>query len=378
MNTKLVLKAIFVLLFLIFTISINACSPVQPKPTLIYTRTDTLQLPDIWGYKDGKTWKIADGWSPTVSGHEMIYANKGPETGSVTNLYLRDHALGLTMLYTTAGSGMFGTELGYDVKMDKGMPIFSPDGKYVAYVMGSEKLGYHTLCVKFGTSPSESYWLQVPFFSSGNLLSQNIPSIDSISWNPNIYTIEKSQLVVGMHWSNYPDDKQTYIVTLTAGKRLADAFKTEFFQIPFNGTNPKFYPDGKKILFEMPNSDYPDGVSMFTYDIATGGADGPMAGKDAVFSPDGKQIAFVGYHEVDGEFITAIFLINLDNTGYRRLTIGPDEDPAWSSDSQEIAFVRYFDNSKRIIIINIATEIGMQISDNNLTGFDEEKPLFVP
>src|SRR5258708_73518 len=71
---------------------------------------------------------------------------------------------------------------------------------------------------------------------------------------------------------------------------------------------------------------------------------------EPAWSPNGRQIAFVS----DRELSPAIYVMNADGSGQRRLTYGSsdDEGPAWSPDSQRIAFSRIVFRDSNIYVMN--------------------------
>jgi Tol biopolymer transport system component len=93
----------------------------------------------------------------------------------------------------------------------------------------------------------------------------------------------------------------------------------------------------------------PDGTHQIRLAQTNFGYYVPYAGPyDAAWSPDGKRIAFVrGFAEQQaygGPFHprAAIYVINVDTTGLRRLTkVRPKVvtmNPAWAPDGRKIAF----------------------------------------
>jgi TolB protein len=65
--------------------------------------------------------------------------------------------------------------------------------------------------------------------------------------------------------------------------------------------------------------------------------DGSAIDSWPVWSPDGKQIAFVSNRDRNFE----IYLMNADGTNLKNLTnhSGQDTSPAWSPDGKKIAFI---------------------------------------
>ena len=80
-----------------------------------------------------------------------------------------------------------------------------------------------------------------------------------------------------------------------------------------------------------------DGGALTRLTDAGGMVDVPIA-----YSPDGAQIAFgrTSFHDCSGK--SAIYVVNVDGTGLRRITPWGfcDDDGSWSPDGTRIAFVR--------------------------------------
>ena len=113
-------------------------------------------------------------------------------------------------------------------------------------------------------------------------------------------------------------------------------------------------PDGKQLLFSSTRStDFPRNYQLYTVPVAGGRVHhvGVSEGKEAVFSPDGKHIAYVrgpgtwyrkGYR---GSSNDDIWICDADGSHNTRLTDfdGQDDSPMWSPDGQYIYYVsEYF------------------------------------
>ena len=106
--------------------------------------------------------------------------------------------------------------------------------------------------------------------------------------------------------------------------------------------------DGTRLVYSAGRSG-----SFAVYTVAADGS-GPKrlaSGARAVWSPDGKRIAFNGL----GDGAQAdVFVIDADGTNQRRLTDSPAHDywPAWSPDGRRIAFVSHRDGGPDIYVMN--------------------------
>ncbi|HLK60526.1 MAG TPA: hypothetical protein VKU00_28450 [Chthonomonadaceae bacterium] len=105
------------------------------------------------------------------------------------------------------------------------------------------------------------------------------------------------------------------------------------------GVAPTWFPDGKRLLFSpLPSAgDAPDMKSM--------DADGTnvksqnVKGLGAIFSPDGKHIAFTS----NGNDRPNIFVMDADGKNVTQLTKDPDTlalGPVWTKDGKHILFTR--------------------------------------
>ena len=107
-------------------------------------------------------------------------------------------------------------------------------------------------------------------------------------------------------------------------------------------------PDGRALAFTATAAD--GRCTLWLQPVAGGARDGPARALAACapmftpsldWSPDGRWLAFSA--EADGA--GGLFLVAPDGSGLRRLTTAPpaalaDHQPAWSPDSQRLAFVR--------------------------------------
>lgn len=211
---------------------------------------------------------------------------------------------------------------------------------------------------------------------------------DCITWKiKKIITFPEGYSPVGMDW--HPETKKICFTmnTMKGNKSFTNLFTFDiytkeikqltFFEgnTPWGVTNPKFSPDGTKIVFEthknVQKGDLGPPISIFI--INTDGTDlheifgdkhwgggepswsldgkqivfvscAPSEEKDdiyicnsdgtniravvndkwlkkrPVFSPDGKQICYVSPRHGDVSFMSELFVVNIDGTGQARLT----------------------------------------------------------
>ncbi len=80
----------------------------------------------------------------------------------------------------------------------------------------------------------------------------------------------------------------------------------------------------------------------------------PADDLDPVWSPDGKQIAFVSNRMKNPSVTTQVYIMNADGTGASQLTagLGNARYPAWSPDGKQIAFAYQYGTKSDIVLIN--------------------------
>jgi Tol biopolymer transport system component len=115
----------------------------------------------------------------------------------------------------------------------------------------------------------------------------------------------------------------------------------------------------------------PDGSGVARLTISAGDDNDPS------WSPDGKQVAFVSErHDEAGE----IYVMNADGTGVRRLTYSEsnvDRSPTWSKDGKQIAFVSSRDDEANEIYVMNAADGSDVRRITFVSGFDGE-PAWSP
>lgn len=127
------------------------------------------------------------------------------------------------------------------------------------------------------------------------------------------------------------------------------------------------------------------------FDIYVSDADGgglvDLSGNDAwetaaVFSPDGRRIAFYSDRDGDksvphGDRNWEIYVMDADGSGVRRLTNqdGWDAHPSWSPDGRRIAFDSWRDGDGDIYVMNAD---GSQVVNLTNTDSDEDFPVWSP
>jgi TolB protein len=131
------------------------------------------------------------------------------------------------------------------------------------------------------------------------------------------------------------------------------------------GASLAWSPDGRKLLLVVTSISAPgcgycsrlwvlnadgSGLRDLTRNLGGSRGFGAWPASDAVWSPDGRKIAFVRSNTRRG-----VYVVNAEGSGMRKLTRQPMEAyaaPAWSPDGRKIAFAGERDGNSEIYLMN--------------------------
>ncbi len=287
---------------------------------------------------------------------------------------------GAALLATPAlgiGDRLLSLIQGKQTRVDVSTPAWSPDGRTIVFVSGRDGNGEVYAMDADGTSPRN--------------LTQDPAQDVHPAWSPDGRRIafvssrspsSRCKPGPGPCWDDLNRQSEIYVMN-------ADGSRKRNLTRRAHDDNPTWSPDGRRIAFLRATGSYrhhryhlyvmnadgsglrnlmqiaavayfsshpvwsPDGQTIYSgrYLISTDGSGArklPYIPLIAVWSPDGRQIAFVGNRATGlpgpgaagSKDDSEIYVMNADGSGTRRLThnLGNDGAPAWSPDGRKIAF----------------------------------------
>ena len=169
-------------------------------------------------------------------------------------------------------------------------------------------------------------------------------------------TVENRQ-VKEVYYGDYDGANQRRV---TVGRRL--------------NLNPSWSPDARALAYTTfrPNPDI--FVSLIYQGVLQNPTKGVGTNYLPVFSPDGKQIAFMSGRDGNPE----IYAMNVDGSNLRRLTNHPagDSSPTWSPSGLQIAFTSDRTGKAQIYLMNSAD--GSGVSRLTVNESEADRPTWSP
>jgi len=240
-----------------------------------------------------------------------------------------------------------------------GSPRWSPDGTRIAYTADGQ--------------------IHVRWMDTGEeaTLTQLIESPRGLRWSPDGRSIAFNKLVpypppslasppkppAGAEWADPPIMEDRF-KNRQDGVGYLDFGFDHIFIVPVEGGTPTqvtsgdfqhqsaaaWTPDGASLVFSSNRNedwvhDYRNS-ELYLVSVATGEVrpltDRPGPDRSPAVSPDGRQIAFVGYEDRTRTYqVSQLQVMNLDGSGRRVLTGGLDRsvsNPVWASDGSGVYF----------------------------------------
>ncbi len=243
-------------------------------------------------------------------------------------------------------------------------PRWSPDGKRLAYVSSGEDhrpqlfvrwmaTGAVARVANLPQAPGAIAWSpdgrQIAFTmlvrDDGVKLGAPLPKPEGAKWAEPLQVISQTHYREDNEGYLTPGYDHVFLVPADGGTPRQLTFGQ------FEGSGPlSWSPDGRDILFSsnrVQGWELDPGTSqVFDLTVATGALTplthrvGPD--RSPVFSPDGRQIAYVGYDDkLRGYENQRLYVVNRDGTGARSLTDALDrsvQSPQWAGDGRSLFF----------------------------------------
>jgi len=333
------MKPLFSLLFLIFFTATNASWGQTKRP---------LKNLDVFDME----WASNPQISP--DGSRIVYQRKGYDI-------MTDRSVSHLWIMNIDGTGhhkLFEGEKG------ESSPVWSPDGKKLAYRSGGEKgteiyvydmeTGLSTRISDLERSPGgiswspDGHWIAFSMFmpAAPPVLAKAPKKPNGAKWADPVRVT--TRLKYEADGSGYlPDGFSHYFVVPAEGGTERQLTSGDF---NFSGT-PQWTLDNKGLIFNANLSDdwaYDwRNSEVYHMDITSGeikaltDRNGPD--RSPVISPDGNKILYLGYDDrVQTYQLSKVYMMNLDGSGKEEVKLGLDRNPGsltWAADGKGFYFM---------------------------------------